>query len=101
MAQQTANIAVSLTTASSRVLASRDGTGMKRTQFIITNLSATTVTIAKGENSATANQGIILSQGQAYIESTDGGFECWQGEIQGVGSAASTLSVVEGFTPSQ
>lgn len=89
--------AASLTTASS-VIASECIGRVRRVQLIITNLSATTATIALGNDAAVANQGILLAQNQTYIESDDVAFRTWQGAIQGVGSAATTLSVSERFT---
>lgn len=35
-----------------------------------------------------ALKGIPLSPGQAYFESNSEGFECWQGQVQAISSAA-------------
>jgi len=97
MYQGTSNREESVTTDSSQVMPNITG-GLQRTQLIITNTSATaTITLAKGENAAVANIGIILRPGVSYYESTDGGYICWQGTIQAVGDASGTLSIVEGF----
>ena len=70
--------------------------GYTRTQLIITNTSAAAVvTITKGMNAAVAGEGIRLSPGSSYLESTDSGFLCWQEELQVVADAAGTIAVVE------
>ena len=96
MVQSQSKQSIALTTSSSQILAPCVG-DVRRVQIVITNLSPTTVTIAFGDDAAIANQGIILSQNQTYIESDDVAFRTWQGAVQGVGSAASTLSVSERF----
>jgi len=96
MAQTQSKNSASLTTSSSQIAGPVIGE-VRRVQLIITNISPTTVTIAFGDDAAVANQGILLSQNQTYIESDDVAFRCWQGAIQGIGSAASTLSVSERF----
>lgn len=83
--------------ATSTKIASDVGMFMRRKQIIVTNLSAITVTIAKGDVAAVANTGIILSQNQSWFEADDASFNCWQGQIQAIGSGAGTLSVVEVF----
>ena len=87
------SVAVSATTtqACNRVVG-----GYTRTQLIITNTSAAAVvTITKGMNAAVAGEGIRLSPGSSYLESTDSGFLCWQEEVQVVADAAGTIAVVE------
>lgn len=73
--------------------------GLVRTQIVITNVSASnTITLTKGDVVAVANQGIVLLPYMSYIESSDGGYTCWQGPMQCVASAATTsVSVVEAF----
>lgn len=83
-----------VTTSSSQLLPSRLGK-KPRTQLVIINTSATTVTLVKGEQTAVANAGIRLTQNQTYIESTDAGSKCWQGAIQAVASGNSTVAYVE------
>ena len=87
------SVAVSATTAQ---VCNKVVGGFFRTQLIITNTSAAAVvTITKGMNAAIAGEGIRLSPGSSYLESTDSGFLCWQDEIQAVADAAGTVSVVE------
>jgi len=71
--------------------------GYRRTQLIITNTStAAIVTLCKGDDQlAIAGAGIRLPPNGSYLESTDSGFQCWQGEIQAVADAAGTIAVVE------
>jgi hypothetical protein len=85
---------VSVSTTSVQLVPSRLGLH-RRTQLIITNTSPTTVTIVKGGADAVANIGIRLMQNQTYIESDDGGFRCWQGAIQAIASASSTVVFME------
>jgi len=96
MAQSQSKRAVSVTTASGAICFECVGK-VRRVQLIITNISPTTVTIAPGDDAAIANQGILLAQNQTYIESDDAAFRCWQGAVQAIGSANSTLSVTERF----
>jgi hypothetical protein len=45
---------------------------------------------------ATANQGIVLEDGESFTDSSDSGYQCHQGSIQAIGSAANTvLSIFE------
>jgi hypothetical protein len=71
---------------------------LKRTQLIITNTSAAAIaTIVKGDVAAVANAGVVLQPNGVYVESTDGGYTCWQGAVQVVGSAAGSVAVVESW----
>lgn len=95
--QGSSNRSVAITTTSSELAPQVIG-AVRRTQIIITNTSGTTLTVNKNDTqAAVAGTGILLSQNQSYIESDDGGFRCWQGAWQAVGSANSTVSVVETF----
>jgi hypothetical protein len=70
--------------------------GMKRTSFIVTNISAlAVVTIAMGNNAAVADQGIRLTPNSAYIQSTDSGFTCFQDQIQCISDVAGSIALVE------
>lgn len=73
---------------------------LRRTQIIITNISTLgqKITIAKQENTAVANEGIVLNQGEHYVEATDGGYLCYQGSVQAIASAAAgALAITESF----
>lgn len=49
---------------------------------------AQVITIFPANNlPAVALKGIVLSPGQIYYESNSEGFECWQGQVQAIGSA--------------
>ena len=97
MYQGSSSTAASITTSSSQVLPRVLGS-MKRTQLIITNTSlAAVATIMKTNVAVVANQGIVLQPNASYVESTDGGYECWQGQVQAVADAAGTLAIVESF----
>jgi hypothetical protein len=95
-AQYTANNSATTGATSTTILPERSGI-LKRTQLIITNTGAVAVTIVKGSNAAVLNQGIILQTNGVYLESTDGGYLCWQGEIQAISLANGSLSIVESF----
>ncbi len=98
MAQGTANRLVTIGATSTEVVPAVSSSGMRRTQLIIVNSSAAAnATIAKGEVSAVINQGILLLPNGSYVEATDGGYDCWQGAVQAIASAAGTLSIVESF----
>lgn len=89
----TNNSTFAATTASAELIPDRFG---NRTVFAISNqTSGATVTITKGSTPAVAGSGIVLFYGQSYVESNDSGFQCWQGSIQVVASAAANVSVSE------
>jgi len=91
---QSASTAASVGTSSSTVLPTRLGKP-RRTQFVLTNISPTTVYVSKGEAPAVSGTGVPLQQNQSWSESDDGGFKCYQGAIQAIGSGASTVAIVE------
>lgn len=97
---QSASTAASVGTSSTTVLPTRLGKP-RRTQFIITNLSPTTVYVTKGDAPAVSGTGVPLQQNQSWTESDDGGFKCFQGAVQALGSGASTVSIVETIDTSQ
>jgi hypothetical protein len=98
MAQSSSQSSVTIGASSVQAIPDRSGI-LKRTQLVITNTSAASVaTITKGNVVAVAGVGIILQPNGTYIESTDGGYVCWQGPVQVVGNGAGTISVVESFT---
>lgn len=71
-----------------------------RTQLVIQNTSTAsqTITIRKSDLPAVVNQGIVLIAGFSYVESTDGGYLCYQGAVQAISDAASgNLSMTESF----
>lgn len=69
---------------------------MRRTSFIVTNTSAlAVVTLSMGVNAAVAGSGIRLTPNGAYIQSTDSGFNSYQGFIQAVSDVAGTIGIVE------
>lgn len=97
MIQQTRNDLVSVSATTTTVCKPVVG-NKRRIQMIITaNTAGVTVTIAKGDTAAVATYGLPLSSGMSYVEATDGGFQCWQGQVQAVASGNGTVSVVETF----
>ena len=61
----------------------------KRMLYTITNTSTggQTITLNMG-HIAIANIGIVLSPGQSWVDSNSEGYECYQGPIQAIASAA-------------
>ena len=53
------------------------------------------ITLTFGETIAIANQGIVLSNGQFYVESNSEGFTTWTGPIQIIASATTAISIME------
>jgi len=97
MAQTTRNASVAVTTTSVKICDAAPP-GLERVQIVITNVDTSdVVTITKGDTPAVALAGIILNPNVAYLESNDSGFQCWQGQIQGVSSATGNIAVVETF----
>jgi hypothetical protein len=95
--QGTQNTTFTTSATSAQCLPARSG-NLRRTQLIITSLTAgVTTTLAKGSVPAIANSGIILTQNGVWSEATDGGYICWQGEVQVVASAPGSISIVESF----
>jgi len=95
--QGTSNSSANVTSTSSQIIKRVTGE-LERTQIIISNTSdEAVITIAKGENPATANEGIVLLPKTTYFEATDGGYYCWQGEIQAISDENGTLAIVESF----
>lgn len=62
-----------------------------------TSTAAQVVTIVFDNlNAVVAGQGIILSPGEYITESTNSGYECWNGDIKAIASAAdATLAIME------
>lgn len=87
--QQTRNIGVTLSGASVEIAPLRK----KRISIVIVNTGTSSVTIAKGDIAAVANEGIVLQPNGVYADSSETGYECWQGPIQAIGST--TLAVAE------
>jgi len=50
--------------------------------------------ITMGMSSAIANTGIILEDGESYSDTTDAGYECYQGMVNAIGSAAGTVLAI-------
>lgn len=70
---------------------------IRRMQFQIVNTDASaTVWVLKGPGTAAVNVGTPLApNGGFMIESSDSGFQCWQGEIQAISTGATNISISE------
>jgi len=54
------------------------------------------ITFSMGNLPAALNEGIVLSVGQMWVDSDNGEYKCWEGEIQAISTGADgKLSVVE------
>lgn len=96
-AQTSSNSSVTISASSGIVTSARTGSLVRQQLLIVNTSAAAVVTITKGDVAAISGSGIILQPNGAYIESTDGGFVCWQGAVQGIGTGAGSVSVVETF----
>lgn len=95
MTQNSRNSTITLAATSSKI-AEEIFRPSDRKQIIITNTdAAATITISKGSKDAVLNQGIILSPNATYLESSDTGFQCWQGEFTAISTGNTTISIVE------
>jgi hypothetical protein len=69
-----------------------------RVVFALANTSTggQTITVCPGHPAAVANKGIVLAPGDKWVESTGEGFECFQGPVQAIASAAAgQISIFE------
>lgn len=62
-----------------------------------TSTESQVVTIAFDNlNAVVAGKGIVLSPGEYITESTNSGYECWNGDIKAIASASdATLAIME------
>jgi len=90
----TRNDAVSITTTSREIIAQIQFSA-RRKEFVLTNTGAGTVYLAKGMNAAVSGSGIPLAPGVSFFETDGENFSCWQGAIQCIGAAASTIAISE------
>jgi len=49
------------------------------------------ITVQLGEQIAVLNEGIVLSPGQAWVENSSEGFECWDGSVQVISNVAGAI----------
>jgi uncharacterized membrane protein len=94
--QITRNETQSVTDTSSLILPKNS----RRQAVYIRNSSSTAtdeVTIHFGEGSAVANEGIVLTKGGYFVESTSDGYECFKGSITAISNNAGgvTISILE------
>jgi hypothetical protein len=95
--QLTQNDSASTSATSAEVMHDISG-DLVRTMLVITNTSvAAVVTICKGNVPAVQGSGIRLAPSGSYMESSDGGFTCWQGSIQAVSDVAGSIGLVQTF----
>lgn len=70
-----------------------------RKAIVIRNISpnaADIITINLGLSTATANKGIVLKQYESFSDSSETGYECFQGTINGIcATADGVVSIME------
>jgi len=73
--------------------------GARRKSYFIRNIStnsADIITISFGATPAVANAGIVLKQNEGFTDSSDSGYESWQGTITAICATANgQLSIFE------
>ena len=73
--------------------------GQKRKNIVIRNTSPNatdTITIALGFTQAVANNGIVLRQYDTWMDTTESGYECYQGVISAIcATGTGQLSIFE------
>jgi hypothetical protein len=80
------NVSTPLKTAQRQVLSLRNSSAAG--QVISVSYSDTQI--------AVVNNGIVLAAGQSIIDATSEGYECWQGSVSAISSAAGgVLSIME------
>jgi hypothetical protein len=86
----------SLTVGTSEVMLS--GKRARKTIYLRnTSTGGQVITIVFDDfNAAVLGKGIILAPGEFITESTTEGYECWSGDIKGIGTAAGgTIALME------
>jgi len=91
---QSASTTKTVEVTDTEVLPSRLGKP-RRSACMVTNVSPTTVYVSLGDSPAKANAGIVLQRNQTATIADDAGFDCYQGAIRAIGSAQSTVAVIE------
>jgi len=96
--QPTRNDSVAVTTSNTIVAYTRNGL-LPRRVITLRNIStnaADTITVNFGNQQTTNNTGIVLRQYESVTDSSESGYECWQGTISAkCATANGTLSVFE------
>ena len=90
--QPTRNEQVAVGTASIIVCDNRNVIN-KRSVLVIRNTSTggQNITVSLGNSQAVANQGILLHQDETFTDSSETVYECFQGQIAAISSAAGGL----------
>lgn len=92
------NETVAVTTSSS-IISDKRNDANPRKVILIRNVSlavADIITVNLGAQQAVANTGIILKQGESFIDSTDSGYTCFQGSLTAICATANgQLSIME------
>lgn len=93
------NSQLSVGTTVVQVSPNKEGSDRPRIGIVVRNssISSQIISIAFSDSSpAVASSGIVLSPGQAFVDFSDSGYKCWQGNISAVADGASgVLSVME------
>jgi len=85
--------------ATSSVISYARNASNPRKVILIRNTSAgaaSIITINMSQNAATANNGIVLNQNESFSDSSETGYECYQGVITAIcADANGKLSIME------
>lgn len=92
------NEQVSVTTTQGKVADARNEL-KPRVSIVIRNTSpnqADIITVNFGFNTAVANQGMVLQQNESISDSSENGYQCWQGVVTAICATANgKLSIFE------
>lgn len=97
--EATRNESVTVATTSTKIADVRSSK-IPRKVINIRNIStdaAAVITVVFGFNQAVASNGIVLNQNEAVTDSTESGYECYQGMVTAIvtGAASGTVAVFE------
>jgi hypothetical protein len=96
--EQSRNEQLSISTTSQKIAAATFA-GQPRQEIVLRNTSpnaADIITIKLGNQAAVANEGIVLRQYDAFVQTESQGFHCWQGNIQAICATINgKLSIME------
>jgi len=92
------NDQVDVTTSNGKIADARNEL-KPRVSIVIRNTSASTadiITVNFGFNTAVANKGMVLQQNESISDSSENGYQCWQGVITAICATANgKLSIFE------
>jgi len=82
----------------SSVVADARGSNVKRIVYSVRNTSGdgSVITVKQGFGLAVASSGIVLKDGEGYTDSSESGYECYQGSVSAISTTSTgKLSIME------